>query len=121
MENTKEIALEWQSVYTGIAIISNRLTPFHRDSKGRPEWYDTLLNYSGSRARPRLIIKDLGLDMEYQSGTVVSFCGSIFEHGVGSWGNGERVCYAHFMREAVRNRLNVMPAGWVTREIYQIQ
>ena len=33
LDATQTIALEWQSVYTGIQIISNRLTPSHRDSK----------------------------------------------------------------------------------------
>jgi hypothetical protein len=118
LETTEEMAKEWQSVYTGIAIISNRLTPFHRDSKGRPEWYDILANYSGNAGRPRLLMKDLGMDLEYSSGTVVGFCGSNFEHGVRSWGNSDRVCYAHFMRESVRKHLDVPPAGWVYRRMY---
>jgi hypothetical protein len=50
---------------------------------------------------------------------VVSFCGSILEHEVRSWGVGDRVCYAHFMRETVRDRLDVPPAGWVKQDIYQ--
>jgi hypothetical protein len=33
----QKIAQGWQSVYSGIAIICNRVTPSHRDSKGRPE------------------------------------------------------------------------------------
>src|SRR5271168_2955243 len=65
LEGTQGIAKEWQSVYNGISIILNRQTPFHRDSKGRPEWYDTLINYSGGSGRPRLLLKDLGIDLEY--------------------------------------------------------
>lgn len=118
LETTKDIASKWQSVYTGIAIISNRETPPHRDSKGRPEWFDTLLNYSGAGNRAQLLIKDLGLNLEYSSGTVVGLCGSILEHEVRSRGNGDRVCYAHFMRESVRKRLDVPPAGWVNRSQY---
>jgi hypothetical protein len=118
LEGTQEIAKEWQSVYNGISIISNRQTPFHWDSKGRPEWYDTLINYSGTGGRPRLVLKDLGMDLEYSSGTVVGFCGSILQHGVGTWGNGDRVCYAHFMQESVRKRLDVPPAGWVDQRMY---
>lgn len=115
---TEEIANRWQSVYTGIAVISNRKTPSHRDRKGRPEWYDLLVSYSGPNTRPRLLIDDIGLDLKYSSGTVVGLCGSIFSHEVSSWGVGDRVCYAHFMREEVRDRLDVTPAGWVNREIY---
>jgi|ERR1700728_3234898 hypothetical protein len=117
-ESTKDIASKWQSVCSGIAIVCNRLTPAHRDSKGRPEWYDTLLNYSGTGGKPLLSINDIGLNLEYSSGTVVGFCGSVFEHEVKSWGDGDRVCYAHYMRENVRERLNVPAAGWVTTEMY---
>jgi hypothetical protein len=118
LDTTRDIAREWQSVYSGISIISNRKTPSHRDTKGRIEWYDTLLSFSNGSARPRLSIKDLGMELKYSSGTVVSFCGSILEHGVSSWGMGDRVCYAHFMRESVRARLDVPPAGWVNRKRY---
>ena len=45
-EQTKDIAQQWQFVYTGIAVICNRRMPLHRDGNGRPEWFDTLLNYS---------------------------------------------------------------------------
>jgi len=118
MDGTKDIANDWQSVYTGISVISNRKTPPHRDTKGRPEWFDVLLNYSDSGTSPRLFLSDIGLDLEYSSGTVVAFCGSILEHGVEWWGGGDRICYAHFMRESVRDRLEVPPAGWVYRDKY---
>jgi hypothetical protein len=117
-DTTEDIAEQWQSVYTGIAIISNRITPPHRDRKGRPEWFDTLLNYSDSATSPRLFIDDIGLDLKYSSGTVVGLCGSVLKHGVKSWDVGNRICYAHFMRESVRKRLDVTPAGWVYRDLY---
>jgi len=118
LKTTKAIASEWQSVYTGIQIISNRLTPLHRDSKGRPEWFDILASYCGGGSIPHLLVQDLGLELDYASGTVVGLCGTIFEHGVRAWGGGDRVCYAHFMREAVRERLEVHPASWVNQELY---
>jgi hypothetical protein len=42
----------------------------------------------------------------------------VLKHGVEEWGMGDRICYAHFMRESVRDRLEVAPAGWVYREQY---
>jgi hypothetical protein len=120
LDATQTIALEWQSVYTGIQIISNRLTPSHRDSKGRPEWFDILASYCGGGSTPSLLVHDLGLDLEYSSGTVVGICGTVFQHEVRSWGGGDRVCYAHFMREAVRERLEMIPAGWVNQSIYKM-
>jgi hypothetical protein len=86
METTTEIASEWQSVYTGIQIISNRITPAHRDSKGRAEWFDLLASYTGGGSKPHLLVHDLGLDLEYSSGTVVGLCGTIFGHEVRAWG-----------------------------------
>jgi hypothetical protein len=114
-----DIAKQWQSVYTGIAIISNRVTPAHRDTKGKPEWFDLLVNYTGGDdSKPQLLIHDLGLELDYSSGTVVGLCGTIFEHEVKSWGEGDRVCYAHFMREAVRNSLGAADPGWVNQSMY---
>jgi hypothetical protein len=119
MEETKDVALRWQSVYSGISIVCNRITPPHRDNKGRPEWFDTLINYSQSGASPRLEIDDIGLDLDYSSGAVVSFCGRVLKHEVKAWGMGDRICFAHFMRDAVLERLlDRKPAGWVYRNQY---
>jgi hypothetical protein len=94
-------ALEWQSVYTGTQIISNHITPPHHDSKGRPEWFDILASYCGGGSTPHLLVQDLGLNLEYSSGTIIGLCGTIFEHAVGAWGGGDRVHYAHFIWEVV--------------------
>ena len=115
---TSDVATLWQSVCTGISVICNRGTPLHRDTKGRPEWYDILLNYHETGPIPRLFLEDIGLDLEYSSGTVVGFCGSILKHGVELPGVQNRICYAHFMRESVRARFKIEPAGWVYRESY---
>ena len=98
LKDTKAIAQEWQSVYTGINIISNWVTPAHKDSKERAQLYDLLTNYchqdEAAGSTPRLLIKDLGLDLRYSSGTVVGFCRSVFQHEVASWGARDRVCQA---------------------------
>ena len=112
-EETKDIASLWVSYFTGIAVISNRKTPSHNDTNGRPEWYD-LLSVKGSNVRPaRLEFKELGLKLDYGPKTVVGACGQIFEHSVDFWGEGDRICYAHFMRDKVRARFGVDPGGWV--------
>lgn len=122
LDNTKAVAREWQSVYSGISIVSNQMTPSHRDSKGRPQWYDLLANYcdedEAAGSTPRLLVKDLGMDLRYSNGTVIGFCGSVLEHEVESWGAGDRVCQARFMRKSVQERLEVPPAGWVDQNIY---
>jgi hypothetical protein len=57
-ETTNGIARKWQSAYTGVAIISNQRTKSHRDNKGRPEWYDTLVSYAGPGVQPFLLNKE---------------------------------------------------------------
>jgi hypothetical protein len=118
LDGTEATAQKWQSVYTGIAVVCNRLSPAHRDSKSKAEWFDTLLSYSDIGTSPRLLLTDIGLDLEYSSGTVVGCCGMVLKHEVELWGMGDRICLAHFMRESVRKRLNVNPAGWVYRDKY---
>jgi hypothetical protein len=118
LDDMKEIASLWTSVYTGIAVISNRRTPSHLDTNGRPEWYD-LLSVQGSMAGfSRLVFEDLGLSLVYRSGTVVAACGQILHHSVSFWGEGDRVCYAHFMQDKVRERFGIDPGEWVTQSLY---
>jgi hypothetical protein len=119
MKETKKVALRWQSVCTGVSVISNRISPIHRDRKGRPEWYDILANFFQGGSSPRFLVSDLGLDLNYSSGTVIGFCGGILRHEVKPWGKGDRVCYAHFMREEVRERLEVAPGTWSSRSNYE--
>lgn len=110
-------AARWESIYTGIQVICNRLTPSHRDSKGRAEWYDLLVGLS-TTSLPYLVVSELGLEMAYYPGTVVGLCGNVLEHGVRSWGSGDRICYAHFMREAVRKHFGIPAAGWAMLSKY---
>jgi hypothetical protein len=124
MKDTKGVALIWQSVFTGVSVIGNRISPKHRDGKGRPEWFDILANFfkdesPQKKSPPRFLVSDLQLDLKYSSGTVIGFCGSILEHEVKAWRRGDRVCYAHFMRESVRDRLGADAAGWSSRSNYE--
>jgi hypothetical protein len=102
LETTKDVALEWESVHNGIQIISNHITPSHCDTNGQPEWFNLLASFTGGGSIPHFLVKDLGLDFEYSSRTVVGLCGATFEHEVQAWGGGDRACYPHFLQEAVQ-------------------
>ena len=67
---------------------------------------------------PTLLVDDIGLELAYHPVTVVGLCGTILEHEVCAWGQGDWVCYAHFMWEAVRQQLGVNPVGWVMQNTY---
>jgi hypothetical protein len=107
-------AAEWPSVFSGLQVISNRLTPHHRDFKSRCSWYDILCSV-GPYTDASLSLSNLGVKLEYKSGSVVAIGGRIVQHGVEAY-SGERVCFAYFMRANVHERLRVPNASWSTMQ-----
>jgi hypothetical protein len=112
---TKWAADEWVSAFMGIAVMSNRRSISHIDRNGSPPWYDLLLT-AGTYSHAKLRMPEIGLTMNYDSGTVVAICGNALRHEVQDWGEGDRICYAMFMRKAVLTRLECNWAGWSTRD-----
>jgi len=110
-----DLSNHWTSIFTGINVISNRRTINHRDRFGHLPWYDLLLSV-GTYKRAKLVLHDLQAQFAYNPGTVVLLCGKLLYHEVPFWGAGDRVCYAHFMREEVLNCLGVLgrKVGWAT-------
>jgi hypothetical protein len=100
----------WPSVYTGMQVIVNRVTPLHRDEGGSPQHYDVLVS-TGKHMNTSLKIPELGLSFSYSAGTLVSFCGKILFHEVAGW-KGERVCFAHFVKDTVHERLELRRPTW---------
>lgn len=71
----------WISVWSGFAMIVNRVTPFHRDLGGAPEDFDLLFS-SGTHNICTLDVPDLGAKLSYQPGTAVAIIGRVLRHGV---------------------------------------
>ena len=116
-EFTKDLASKWASVFTGISVIGNRRTILHKDQNGDHAWYDLVASL-GNYKQARLGFPELGLELQYNPGTAAGFCGNVLMHGVGDWGEGDRVCYALFMRKAVLGRFGNAEVGWMTRDVY---
>lgn len=112
-----EVLDKWSSVFTGVAVISNRITPGHRDTGGRLPWYD-LLATVGNYHDAEFELSTLGIKLRYNPGTVIAVAGKTLEHGMPSF-KGERVCYAFFMKESVHERMRVEAPGWMTHRYYQ--
>lgn len=113
---TRDVALKWTSVFSGIAVIANRTTPAHADHGGKPQWYDSLTSL-GTFSHAHLDLPDFGISLLYRPGTVVNICGNVIRHEVkGGWGGGDRVCYARFMRKAVFERFEVECEEWVSQK-----
>jgi hypothetical protein len=98
-------------------VISGRSTPPHRDGNSRYSWYDLLVTL-GEYQNCRLRLPGVGVSFEYGPGTVVGLCGMVLEHEVPDF-EGERVCYAYFMRDNVHEWAGVRPPGdWMDRDYY---
>lgn len=107
----------WNSVFSGLAVITNRITPEHCDSGGCASWYDLLLS-AGEHQRAYLNLVDIGANLSYNPGTVDLICGKVLAHSVLDWEGGERICIAAFMRDMIHHRLNVYNPGWCSQSSY---
>lgn len=103
---------EWSSVFSGIAVICNRVTPAHYDTKGYDESYDVLLT-GGQYTDCWIKVEELDAEFLYNPGTLVGLCGKVFKHGVEDWAGGDRICYAHFIRDDVQAKQGCQIAPWV--------
>ena len=109
---TKDLASEWESVYTAVSVIINRTTKEHRDCGGEPGWYDFLLTL-GNHSYTTLDFPELGVQLMYNPGTAVAFCANALRHSVPAWGWGDRICYAFFNKKVVMERFGRVEAGWM--------
>jgi hypothetical protein len=110
---TAEQALHWESAFTCISVISNRISKGHRDRSGDPAWYDFLLSL-GNYSNATLDFEELGVQLMYNPGTAVALCANVFKHGVNDWQRGDRLCYAFFNKKAILERFGRHKAGWMT-------
>lgn len=106
----------WGSPFNAVQIISNRETPPHRDNNSRKPWYD-LLATIGSYRDLVFEMDGVGLHVHYPPGSVVALCGKVLRHSVGPC-DGDRVCYAYFMRDAVHAAMGVVAPHWMDITYY---
>ena len=103
----------WTTPFSGYGLISNCNTPLHRDNNSQGPWYDCLTTIGDYEIGGRLVLKNLGLELDYASGTMVFLLGKLVRHGVSNI-NGNRVCIAQYMRDNVHERMRVRSADWPT-------
>jgi len=99
----------WGNPFSAISIISNRDTPLHRDSFGRPEWMDLLLAI-GRYDHGRLELPGLGIRFKYNHRAAMAFSGRLLLHGATC--DGDRACIAYYMRDNVMNTLSIPIPQW---------
>lgn len=102
----RETIDKWPSVFSGVSMISNRVTPGHRDTGGRYEWYDLLASV-GPYENGDFQLPDLGLTIRYTPGSLLGVVGKLQRHAM-PWFQGERICYAYFMKDDVHESAHVI-------------
>ena len=113
----QDVLRRWTSAFCGVSVIYNRITPPHRDGQSRRQWYD-LLATIGHYKNSNLELPGLGISLEYGPGTVVGLLGATLEHAV-PYFEGERVCYAYFMRDNVHEWAEVSGYSWMSTSYYR--
>lgn len=113
-----ENVLKWSSIFSGITVITNRKTKYHKDRGGHDSVFDLLLS-CGTHSCCKLNVKELKLSFSYNPGTVVALNGSFLHHGVDGWTGGDRICYAHYMKKKVHERTGVKEVAWQNIKDFQ--
>ena len=106
----------WPSIFHVVQVISNRQTPFHRDTSGQATWMELLISF-GSYRRAFLVLRNLGFQVEYGPGTAGVVCSYLVHHGVAEV-EPDRICYAWFMSDALHTNHGVNAVPWMTRAYY---
>ncbi|KAG0701035.1 hypothetical protein DFH29DRAFT_806870 [Suillus ampliporus] len=91
----------WASVYTGAAIMCNRQSPKHRDPKCPPEAFDILTSI-GSYRHAVMQLTNLGIELIYNPGIMVSYSSRLVRHGI-CVDQGDRVVWAWFLQDSMHN------------------
>ncbi|KAI9430701.1 hypothetical protein H4582DRAFT_2063488 [Lactarius indigo] len=97
----QDVLHQWTSVFNGISVICNHLMLPHQDGNSRKQW-----------------LPGIGLLLEYGPGSVVGLLGGTLKHEVHNF-EGERVCYAYFMRDRVHEWAGVPGNSWMNIAHYQ--
>jgi hypothetical protein len=102
----------WCTPFSGVSVICNRETPLHKYIYGRHDWYHILATM-GTHPPANFGLPGLQITFSYSPRTVVALCGQI-SHTAGSSDHGDRACFAWYMREDVREYLDVVPGAAAT-------
>jgi hypothetical protein len=114
-ERLLEVLAIWYPPFSALAVISNRVTPLHLDTGGRPEWLDLMVAL-GKYEHGRFALPAFGYTFKYNPGTMVATSGKIFRHGATCM--GDRASIAFYMRNNVLDRLGLPAGTWGQQDEY---
>jgi hypothetical protein len=103
----------WCTPFSGVSVIANRETIYHRDIGGSPHWNDILITM-GKYTGAKFHLPSLNVTFSYEPGTVIAIAGKVLPHSVDAAKDGDRVCFAWFLREDVRSYLDMREGTFCT-------
>jgi len=109
-ENLEELMKMWTSPCTAASVINNRDTPLHRDNGATYGSMDFLTSVGGFDFGS-FTVPSLGYKFIFISGTVIGLLGRVVPHAAQV--DGERLCYAQYLREVIMTPLGVAEPTFV--------
>ncbi|KAF8226349.1 hypothetical protein L208DRAFT_1302482, partial [Tricholoma matsutake] len=103
----------WTIPFSGYSLISDGCIPFHRDNNSQGSWFNFLTTIGEYESGSRLILKNLQMELKYNSGTMVALLGKLVRHGTTEF-RGNWICIAQYMRDNVLNQFGIQSPQWMT-------
>lgn len=112
-----DIIDQWGTPFNALSIVVNRSCPPHRDTKSRTPYYDILASF-GDFSSVRINLKTFGMTAILRPGGMVVMSGHVVLHEAEEC-DGDRVCYAWYMRGSVHSQMEGPPTSWMAQEVYR--
>ena len=100
LPDTRRAQSLWLSVQTHFHLIVNRETLIHRDVMGPGRSFDMLLTMGTYGRKAIMELRNLGVSVPYDPGSMVVLAARIISHGVPRV-PPDRICYAMYQNEGV--------------------
>lgn len=115
--NAIEAVNNWPSPASGMGVISNRITPSHRDDNGHKPWYDYLVA-AGFHTDATFTLPEVKAHFKYTPGCLIALCGRVLRHECLEWEGVDRICVTRFFRYEEQERLcpSTVDPEWVNME-----
>ncbi|KAG1889747.1 uncharacterized protein F5891DRAFT_921651, partial [Suillus fuscotomentosus] len=90
----------WASVFNCAAVSCNRQCPLHRDLRSAPKGFDVMTSV-GHYCDGLMTLSNLGIQLRYNSGTMVACSGHNVRHGVTF--TGDHIVWTWFIHDSLHN------------------
>ncbi|KAK7447763.1 hypothetical protein VKT23_014021 [Stygiomarasmius scandens] len=101
----------WNSIFTALCVISGRRAVPHVDTHGSTRYLDGLVSL-GTARDAKMVFRELNTEFAYGPGSALFFSGKGWTHEVPAWTQGERVCYANYMRPEMLAEHGIIVQGY---------